>query len=215
MATAYQYTEGVNAGRLHRQKYRCPDCSGLFTHTYRSDDPAFPERCPLCNSWVSEDEPPAEVFEAPAPMIKKNTFGKSEEQTYRAVSEASVARANDAADQLADRYAREDRENPFEGNEAILKDFQKNQIDELRSGLKITNMKTASEMREGDSAVVGSASAAAQNLTVGASKPGFQNFGAGNAPPVTPGNANFVSQFTSNHTARATEMIAAGRMNKD
>jgi hypothetical protein len=156
------------------------------------------------------DEPPDEVFVPKAPAIQKNNYAKAIDQTYRATEEASIARANDAASQLEDAYRKEDRESPFEGDPAVLREFQRNQVAEMRSGLKITDMKDPSSMREGDNAVV--------NRPVQVPGAGFQSFEGATARDALGGggglNAPFVSAATRDHSARASAMIRAGQIAK-
>jgi hypothetical protein len=190
--------------------YRCPDCGGTFRWLHHPSDSPPPDRCTLCNAWVSEDEPPEEVFVPQAPGIAKSNYAKSIDQTYRATEEASIARANDAAGQLEDAYRKEDRESPFEGDPAVLREFQRNQVAEMRSGLKITDMKDPSSMREGDNAAV--------NKPVQVPGAGFQSFEGATARDALGGgggmNAPFVSAATRDHSARASAMIRAGQIAK-
>ena len=190
--------------------YKCPDCQGTFRWLHHPSDSPPPDRCTLCNAWVAEDEPPQEVFVPLAPGIRKSDYAKSIDQTYRATEEASIARADDAASQLMDAYRKENQESPFEGNPDVLRELQKNQVAEMRSGLKITDMKDPSSMREGDNAVV---SKPAQ--VPGA---GFQSFeGATARDALGAGggmNAPFVSAATRDHSSRATAMIRAGQIAK-
>lgn len=198
--------------------YRCPECGGTFRHLHHPDDAPPPDRCQLCHAWVSEGEPPEPVFVPQAPGIKKSEFAKSVDQTYRATEAASVQRAEDAADQLRAAYAAAERESPHEGDRAILDDMERHQIDEMRSGLKITNMRDPSEMREGDSAVIQpSADAAAARLTMGASRPGFQTYEGpppNHAPGVGPSNSGDMARqaVVGSHAARASQMISAGQL---
>lgn len=212
--------------------YKCPDCSGLIWHLHLlSDLSDFPDRCPLCSSWLSMDAPPETVFVPQAPMIKKSVYAAAVDQSYRRIEEASIARAEEAAATLEDQFRRDNRANPHEGNPDLLADFQRNQVDELKSGLKITNMADPSSMREGDSAAITTqASAAAQRLSIGHSKPGFQMYGGGTdyAPGVGPGHAGARAHgavtghqgwvngtpaaANPTHTTRAQQMIRAGQL---
>jgi hypothetical protein len=159
---------------------------------------------------MSEDEPPQEVFVPQAPGIKKSVYAKSIDQTYRATEAASIGRAEDAASQLEDAYRKEDRESPFEGDPKVLAEFQKNQIAEIRSGLKITDMKDPSSTREGDNSVVRS--------PVQVPGAGFQSFeGATARDALGAGGgqmAPFVSRATQDHSSRASQMIRAGQIAK-
>jgi hypothetical protein len=191
--------------------YRCPDCEGEFRWFHHPSDAPPPDRCQLCGSWMSDEEPFEEIFVPQSPGIRKSAYAKSVDQTYRAMEAQSIGRADAAADQLADTYRSQPHDEEFSG---LVKVSQQEQIAQLKSDLKITNMKDPSEMREGDTAVVGpSATAAAQNLTTNTSKPGFVQYGEG-VPAVMPGNAAVVSNITRDHTPRAMQMIKAGQMGK-
>ncbi len=197
--------------------YQCPDCGGVFEHLHHPSDAPPPDRCPLCQSWVSSSEPPQEIFVPKAPGIRKNAYVKSVDESYRQMEAASIARSEDAADLLRDAY-RDDMRAAPEGERAILDDLQKAQVDEMKSGLKITNMRDPSEMREGDSAMITpSADAAKARLTVGASAPGFQNYESrppDHAPGVGPSNAGNAAQKMTNtwHSQNAASVIRAGTM---
>jgi len=190
--------------------YLCPDCGGKFRHLHHPSDAPPPDRCGLCGAWMNMDEPPQEVFVPQAPGIRKSDYAKAIDQTYRATEAASIARADDAASQLEDAYRKEDRESPFEGDPAVLRDFQKNQVAEMRSGLKITDMKDPSSMREGDNAVV--------TKPVQVKGAGFQSFEGATAGDALGGgggvNAPFVSAATRDHSTRAAAMIRAGQIAK-
>lgn len=199
--------------------WRCPDCGGTFKDLQvLSDDPP-PDRCSLCHAWMNLDAPPEETFVPQAPGIRKSAFAQSVDQSYRAMEEASVQRAEDAADQLRDAYRAEDRNSPHEGDRAVLDDFQKNQIAELKSGLRITNMREPSEMRTGDSAVIApDVEAAKRRLSVGPSAPAFQMLEGGRpsnfAPGVGPANmGDTMRQMVGgSHGQRAAQMIQAGQL---
>lgn len=171
-------------------RYRCPDCQRIFRHP--AENPP-PDRCPLCHAWVSEDEPPEEVFVPQSPAIQKLAFNKSVKQVYRAVEESSIQRAKDAADMAG--------------------------VPESEMAhLKVTNMRDPSEMRQGDmAAIMPSPSVAAQSLTVGASAPGFQQFG-GAVPNHAPGVGGYeernavVSGISTTHVSRAAAMTRAGNL---
>lgn len=181
--------------------YACPDCGGTFKHMHvLSDDPP-PDRCPLCGSWVSEAPPP--VFVPQAPGIAKSAMSKSIDQTYNGIMDASIQRAEEAGAMLDDQLRAA----------GVDDETRRYHVAEAVSQTKITNLREPSEMREGDTAYIGpSSAAAAERLSIGASKPGFQAFGG--APRGSGANAQMVSQATADHNARATAMIAAGRMNR-
>lgn len=211
---AYRVRAGVDAGRLRRKKWRCPDCLGDFVHSYLSGEADCPDRCPLCGAWVSEDAPPEEVFVPSAPGIKKSSFAKSVDATYRATEESSRLRADEAAGMLEDAY----RADPLHGEDSgLIAVSRQEQVAQLKSELKITNMRDPSEMREGDTAAITN-SAAAQRLSIGASRPGFQNLGGTPPPNVAPGVGNYATRdavtagINAGHASRASAMISAGNM---
>lgn len=190
--------------------YRCPDCQQTFRHLHHPSDAPPPDRCPLCGAWGWADEPP-QVFVPEAPGIRKSTYAKSFDMTARNIEDASIQRADEAADQLRDHYAAERKANPHQGNEALLDKMERDQIAEMRSGLKVTNMRDPTEMREGDRSVIAPGPSPQQMPGAGFQVPGGFQMAA--VPPAER-NANFVASFTKTHNARAMDMIRAGRMNK-
>jgi hypothetical protein len=185
------------------QHYRCPECGGVFRHTHLLLDKSDPpDRCPLCHAWVNEDEPPTEEFVPQAPRIKKNSYTKSVDQTYRNMEEASILRADEAAGMLESQYAAQ----PKDEHDSLVRVTQKEEIAHLKSELKITNMRDPSEMREGDTAHIPKPS-----IPTGASYQSPAGYvGAGVSPMV-----NTIKSFTANHTPRAIGMIRAGNMGTD
>ena len=156
--------------------YRCPECAGKFVWE-QSKEP--PERCPLCHAWVSEDEPT--VFQPKAPAIRKSAYTKSVDQTYRAMESRSIERAEDAASMLERKYAAQ----PKDEYDGLVRQTQKEQVERLRSELKLTNMKDPSQMREGDTAYIGPRLADPSSAVVrGAS---FQGLAGGSVPDAAPG----------------------------
>jgi len=171
--------------------YLCPDCGGKFRWLHHPSDSPPPDRCTLCNAWVSADEPPQEVFVPQAPGIRESPFAKSVDQTYRAMESASIERAKEAADMAG--------------------------VPEVEmSHLKLTNMREPSEMREGDTAaIMPNVGQAERNLTVGPSKPGWQMMEGGvpnMAPGVGPAKSGEATRanVTAGHSQRAQSMISAG-----
>jgi hypothetical protein len=182
------------------QHYRCPECGGVFKFLHERSDTPPPDRCLLCNAWVSEDEP---VFVPQAPRIKKSPFTKSVDQTYRNMEEASIHRADEAAGILESEYAAQ----PKDEHDSLVRVMQKEEIANLRSDLKITNMRDPSEMREGDTAHIPK-----PTMASGAS---FQPYaGSVSGSAVSPMTST-IKEFTANHTARAIGMIRAGNMGTD
>ena len=190
------------------QAYKCPECEGVFRHFHHPDDSPPPDRCVLCGAWVSEGAPPEPVFVPQAPGIRKSDYVKSVDQVYRTYEDASIQRAEDAADHL-DQQLRDN---------GVDEETRRKEIFELKSGLKVTNMRDPSEMREGDmAAIMPAATQAAQNLSIGPSRPGFQEMAGGvpnHAPGVGPAKTGESTRqsITAGHSQRAAQMIQAGNM---
>jgi hypothetical protein len=163
--------------------YRCPECAEKFRWPQHASPP---ERCPLCKAWVSEEEPGEFVPKAPA--IRKSPYTKSVDQTYRAMEQASIERAREAASALG-------------VSEAEV------------SNLKLTNMKDPSQMREGETAAIlpsvdPAVAKGAGFQTLGGKPPDYQpGVGGGRGPLDAVRNA-----MTSNHRTRAGAMIRAGNI---
>jgi hypothetical protein len=182
------------------QHYKCPECGGVFKFLHERSDTPPPDRCLLCDAWVSEDEP---VFVPQAPRIKKSHYTKSVDQTYRNMESASIERAEEAAGILESEYAAQ----PKDEHDSLVKVTQREEIANLRSDLKITNMRDPSEMREGDTAHIPKPAS-----VTGAS---FQPYaGSVSGSAVSP-MAGFIQKSTTNHTQRAVGMIRAGNMGAD
>lgn len=179
--------------------YRCPECAGKFKWN-RNEEP--PERCPLCNAWVSEDEPVE--FVPKAPLIKKSAYAKSIDQTYREMERSSIERADEAASMLDSAYAAQ----PRDEHDGLVRASQREEIATLRSELKMTNMKDPSQMREGDTAHIGRPALAATGA-------GFQPFGGSVSGAAVSPAVPFIQSFTGNHSARAVGMIRAGNIGTD
>jgi hypothetical protein len=196
------------------QSYRCPDCKidagygpGIFVHMHLlADKGDTPDRCPLCQAWVNEDDPPDEAFVPQAPRIKKSPYGKSVDQTYRNMEEASILRADEAAGMLESQYAAQ----PKDEHDSLVRTTQKEEIAHLKSELKITNMRDPSEMREGDTAHIPKPANPA--ITTGAAYQPYAGSVSGAA--VSP-MVSTIKSFTANHTPRAMGMIRAGNMGTD
>jgi len=173
--------------------YRCPECSGKFRWLHHPSDAPPPDRCPLCHAWVSEDEPPEQIFVPKAPMIKKSLMAKSWDQTARAIEEASIQRAKMVADEFG---------------------VPESEV----SHMKITNMREPNEMREGDTAVISSPIPQGQTRQSGAlpsaafqgmvpSIPGYSP-GTGGSPEMT----GIMSRVRSHHPIAQRALTAAGTM---
>lgn len=180
--------------------YRCPECAGKFSWSRDAEPPA---RCPLCNAWVSEDEP--EEFVPKAPAIHKSVYAKSIDQTYRQMEAASIERADEAESILSSEYAAQPRDE-FDG---LVKATQREELQKLKSEIKMTNMKDPSQMRAGDTAQIAAPASVPASMTGASYQPppgGFSGSGAEFAKTI--------SRLTSNHTPRAVSMIRAGQMGK-
>jgi hypothetical protein len=186
------------------QHYRCPECGGTFRFLHEHSDTPPPDRCPLCNAWVSEDEPPQPVFVAQAPGIRKSAYTKSVDQTYRAMEQSSIERADEAAALLESDYAAQ----PKDEHDGLVKATQKEQIAQLRSELKLTNMKDPSQMREGDTAHIGSA-------PLSTTKAQYAPYAGRVSGDQTSQMVPMIKSFTRDHTQRAMGMIRAGNLGTD
>jgi hypothetical protein len=175
---------------------------------------------------MSDDEP---VFVPQAPLIRKSAYAQSVDQTYRTMEESSAQRANEAAGMLEDQYRADNK--AYEGDPALLHDFQRDQVAKMKSELKITDMVDPSQMREGDTSVTpghsADVSAAAARLSVGPNRPQFQNLGG--SVPTTPGPGRGAHAAMTGHTgwqdgtapvvntqhqARAAAFAARGEMGR-
>lgn len=83
--------------------YRCPDCEQVFRHMHLlSDLSDLPDRCPLCDSWVSTEQPPEEVYVPQAPAVHgtgtQSAKTKAADDVYYGMEDASKLRAQMMAD---------------------------------------------------------------------------------------------------------------------
>ena len=124
------------------RSYRCPDCGGVFRHLHETSESPPPSRCALCAAWM--EDAPEPVFTPQAPGIRKSPLVKSVDQTYRAMEEASIQRAEEAAGMAWDQA------HAAGMTDAQIRDTRVADMSEI----KITNMKDPSQMREGDTAVI-------------------------------------------------------------
>lgn len=156
--------------------YKCPECEGVFKYLHVLSDAPPPDRCELCHAWMSDTEPPQEVFVPQSPGIRKNAYARSMDQTYRAMEEQSIGRAEEAASILEDSYRAQPRDADFESG--LLDQTQREQVAQVRSELKITNMRDPSETRPGDISAIPKIANPSSPVTQGS---GFQLMGG--APP--------------------------------
>jgi transposase-like protein len=204
----YVYKE-TGQRAIRSQRYRCPDCAGEFVHSFLSSESKYPERCPLCNAWVSGDSPPDEVFVPATPLIRENAYARSIDQVYRAEEKASADRAEDAVAHLEAIFRDQPKIDGPEG-EAVAH-AQKLELAGLKSGLKITDMRDPTSMREGDMAAIAPTPAP---LTQGGLTAQFQNpAGIPNFTPGVPGVGDALREgIVSGHATRAQAMTAQGQL---
>jgi hypothetical protein len=188
-------------------RYRCPECGESFS--YPADTPQdAPDRCQVCHAWMSDEEPTEFVPKAPA--IRKSPYVKAVDQIYRQTESQSIDRANEAASLLDDEYRRQPKDEYSDS--PLMAEMQKSQLDDMKSGLKITNMREPTEMREGDTAAIMPKTSPNSPVAQGA---GFQNFnGPVSGAPGSGDMVNFVKSFTAEHTPRAVGMIREGNMGR-
>ena len=224
MATRYVVAANAAGAKTLGERYwRCPECNGVFKFFHTTPEP--PDRCILCDAWMSDEEPPESAFEPQAPLIRASNYARSVDMTYREMERQSSLRADEAADNLRDAYAREEQNDPYQGNKELLADLQKHQIAETHSTTKITDMADPMSLRQGDRAFkLPGVDAASHNLTmIKGQGPRFETFVGGSGMPNasealsnvmghsgwqngTPASANPA------HVSRAAAMIAAGNM---
>ena len=195
-------------------RYRCPECGESFRYAVNTPgpqeapDPATvaPDRCQVCHAWVSEEEPTEFVPKAPA--IRKSPYVKAVDKTYRETERQSIVRADEAASLLDDEYRRQPKDEY--SDTPLAAEMQKSQLDDMRSGLKITNMREPTEMREGDTAAIMPKISPNSPVAQGARFQAVYSGGGDSGQMV-----EFVKSFTADHTARATGMIRQGNIGRD
>lgn len=79
------------------RSWHCPDCGGIFKHFHHPDSEPPPNRCPLCDAWVSDAEP---AFTAAAPALRNAQKVKAVEDVYYAMESGSRSNAEAAAQML-------------------------------------------------------------------------------------------------------------------
>jgi hypothetical protein len=187
----YAYTNAARQARPRYQHYHCSACGGIFKFFHASSDSLPPDCCQLCGAFLDDSADP--VFIPNAPLIRKNLLVKSEHQLYRQMEASSIARAEEAAS---------------------VAGVSKNEM----SHLKITNMREAGEMREGDTAaimppsnVVGQVMGQHPNMT------GFNTQQPGSAYALGRPDAGALTHNTTimpNHRDVAARMTAAGQLRR-
>lgn len=211
MATAWKTTVH-ESGSWKTVYFRCPECGGTFPDLVKPhDQTTWADRCKLCKAWMSSDEPPAQVAVPTAPRIRKNNRVKAVDQTYRQMEEQSIRRANDAASMLEGAYAEAGKADPIEGNPALVQDFQKSQIADMRSSLKVTDMKDPESLRPGDSSYIPQGRVLPSAALPGANFGNLpRDYAAGEG--VSPELGAVMSQIRSGHSQAARSVMAAGNM---
>lgn len=109
------------------QHYHCSACGKIFKFFHATSDDPPPAACQLCGAIMDEDAVP--TFVPQAPGIRKSALVASENQVYRHMEAASIARAEEARS-------------------------RHNLTAAEASAIKITNMREIGEMREGDTAAI-------------------------------------------------------------
>jgi hypothetical protein len=70
--------------------YQCPDCNGVFKYLHTLSDEPPPDRCDLCGSWMSDEEP---VFVPQAPAVRGvSASTKAVDDVYEGMVDASKVR---------------------------------------------------------------------------------------------------------------------------
>jgi hypothetical protein len=186
----YAYTDAAKQARPRHQHYHCSACGGIFKFFHAHSESSPPDCCQLCGAYLDEEAAP--VFVPNAPGIRKNLMVRSEHQLYRQMEASSIQRAEEAAD---------------------VAGVSKNEM----SHLKITNMREAGEMREGDTAaimppsnLVGQVMQQHPNMTgFNTQQPGSQ-YALGHADA----GAATHSRIMPNHSSNVTRLVRAGQMNR-
>lgn len=79
--------------------FGCPECEGEFT-VFMADGEAYPRHCLLCGAYVGADPEPIPYFS----RVGKATDG-SHDKIYRAMEDASIGRAEQAAEMMGTSVA--------------------------------------------------------------------------------------------------------------
>lgn len=187
----YAYTDAARQARPRHQHYHCSACGRVFKFFHANSDSPPPDCCQLCGAFLDDEADP--VFVPNAPLIRKNLLVKSEHQLYRQMEAASIARAEEAAE---------------------VAGVDKKEM----SHLKITNMREAGEMREGDTAaimpstnVVGQVMAQHPNMT------GFNTQRPGSSYALGAPDAGAMTHRTiimPNHASNVARLVRAGQINR-
>ncbi len=187
----YTYTDTARQARPRHQHYHCSACGGIFKFFHATSDSPPPDCCQVCGAVLDDEAPP--VFIPNAPRIRKNVLVKSEHQLYRQMEAASIQRAEEAAD---------------------VAGVSKNEM----SHLKITNMREAGEMREGDTAAIMPATnTVAQMMSQHPNMTGFDTQQPGSQYALGHADAGAMTHSTTimpNHREVAARLTMNGMMRR-
>lgn len=170
------------------QHYHCSACNGIFKFFHALTDSPPPDCCQICGAVLDDSAPP--VFVPKAPGIRKSLLVVSENKLYRQMEASSIQRAKEAADVAG-------------VSEAEM------------SHIKITNMREAGEMREGDTAAIMPATnTVAQVMQQHPNMTGFntQQPGSQYALGTPDAGAAALSMIKPNHASVAGRLTANGQM---
>lgn len=175
------------------RSYQCPDCEGTFSFLHTVTDGVEeppPSYCALCGSYVG-----AEATALPSNFRVGSTRAKSSDRTYRAMEDASDARAQMMADQTG---------------------LDKSEF----SHTKITNLRD--NLRQGDQAAKLPPNPVSQMMDATPNRTGMmQNaaaVGYAQATQVGPGAGRHGhstrTMLQASHSQRSAHVAAEGRLNK-
>lgn len=173
------------------QHYHCSACNGVFKFFHALSDSPPPDCCQICGAVLDEEAVPA--FVPKAPGIRKSLLVASENKLYRQMEASSIQRAKEAA--------------------AAAGVSEKEM-----SHIKITNMREAGEMREGDTAaIMPAANPVAQVMQQHPGMTGFNTQQPGSQYALgrpDAGAATHSATIMPNHSKVAARLISAGQMNR-
>jgi hypothetical protein len=173
------------------QHYHCSACNGIFKFFHALSDSPPPDCCQLCGAVLDDNAAPA--FVPKAPGIRKSALVASEHKLYRQMEASSIQRAKEAA------------------SVAGVPDAE-------MSHIKITNMREAGEMREGDTAaIMPPGNAVAQVMQQHPNMVGFNTQQPGAQYALGRPDAGALTHSTAimpNHARVADRLVSAGRMNR-
>lgn len=189
----FSYSAASRSAKPKFQHYHCSACNGVFKFFHASADSPSPDCCQLCGAVLDDEAVP--VFVPQAPGIRKSVLVKSENQVYRQMEAASIARAEEA------RSAH-------------------NLTADQANAIKITNMRELGDMREGDTAAISPPTSTNQVAQLMAQHPGQGGFNAIGENPGAAyrlGHADAGAETHStlirpNHARIADRMTRAGMM---